>query len=178
MNALTARGIVFFSSVVLLTACAAFATSPRRVPFNEADFAAYRGTGSATVTGQLIVRSSDGETHIGSGVHVTLLPVTAYTREMVDREIGNGENLSNSDARLQQYARLVKTDGQGRFVFDHVRPGKYFVSGLAEWYFADDAQYQWACEQITVENGQPVHVQVSKNLQRPGSPTLVLWALE
>jgi len=161
---------------LLLSSCAILGV-PRRVAFNEAEFAPYRGAGSGSVAGQLVT-SSGGEVHIGSGVHVTLLPVTAYTKEMVDRIIGNGEILAPSDARLHPYVRIAKTDDGGRFVFDHVPPGEYFVTGLNEWYVGDDSQYQWACERITVGKGQKVNIQVSKNLQRPGRPTYVVWALQ
>jgi len=161
---------------LLLSSCAVLAV-PRRVPFNEAEFAPYRTPGSGTVAGQLVT-SYGGETHIGDGTHVTLLPVTSYTKEMVEREIGNGENLAGSDPRLRQYVRLLTTDGGGNFVFDHLPPGEYFVCGLNEWYVGDDAQYQWACERVTVGKGQTVRIKLSKNIQRPGSPTLVIWALE
>ena len=164
---------------LLLSSCALVAEQrvPRRVPFNEADFAAYRGAGSSTVAGQVIVKSPDGETHIGAGTEISLLPVTAYTTEMVEREIGNGEYLTPSDARFQPYARLQKTDDKGHFVFDHVRAGEYYVAAQAEWYFADDTSYQWACERIAVGAGQTVRINVSKDIHHPNSPGLVIWAL-
>jgi hypothetical protein len=161
---------------LFLSSCALI-TVPRQVPFNEAEFAPYRSPGSGIIAGQLVT-TTDGVIHIGAGVHVTLLPMTTYTKEMVDREIGHGENLAPSDARLRQYVRLVTTDSEGRFVFDHVPPGEYFVAGLNEWYFGNDAQYQWACERVTVGKGQKLDIKLSKNLQQPGSPTLVIWALE
>jgi len=148
------------------------------VAFNEAEFAPYRGAGSGSVAGQLVVTSDDGETHIGNGAHVTLLPVTSYTKEMVDREIGDGDDLASSDPRLHAYVRLVTTDGGGNFVFDHLRPGEYFVCGLGEWYVGEDEQYQWACERVTVGPDQAVRIKLSKNLQRRGRPTLVIWALQ
>ncbi|MEZ0258320.1 MAG: hypothetical protein ACAI37_23780 [Chthoniobacter sp.] len=151
---------------------------PRRVPFNEADFAAYRGAGSSTVAGQVIVKSSDGETHIGAGTTISLLPVTSYTREMVEREIGNGEYLTASDPRFQPYVHLQTTDDSGHFVFDHVRAGEYYVAALAEWSFADDTSYQWACERIAVGTGQTVRVKVSKDVHHPNSPGLVISALQ
>jgi len=69
---------------LLLSSCAALVNEPRvarRVPFNEAAFAEYRGAGSSAVAGQLIVKGPDGETHIGGGTEISLLPVTAYTKE-------------------------------------------------------------------------------------------------
>ena len=56
-------------------AFAGFIGVPRRVAFNEADFATYAGPGTASVTGQLIC-SYEGEDHPGQGAPVTLLPVT------------------------------------------------------------------------------------------------------
>ena len=145
--------------------------------FNDADFAAYRGQGTSTVAGQLVT-TSGGETYIGDGVYVTLMPVTAYTKEIIDRVIGNGENLAPSDPRFRQYIRIMKTDGQARFVFDHVPAGEYFVAGLNEWSVGDSTEYQWACERITVGKGQTVNIKLSKNLQRPGAPTMVVSPLQ
>lgn len=154
------------------------ATVPRRVAFRDAEFAPYRGSGSGMVTGQLVVVDSDGKIRVGEGAHITILPVTSYTREMVERVIGDGDNLADSDPRLKEFVRLKTTDDNGNFVFDHVRSGQYFVSGLVEWGDADNTEYQWACERVTVGNGQTVHLKVSQNLHHPDKPTMVLWALE
>jgi hypothetical protein len=171
---------------LLLSSCAVsgFVNSQRRVRFDESEFAAYRGTGSGTVTGLLAVKSSDGAEHVGNfggsmaGVHVTLIPVTAYTKEMVEREIGDGENLGASDPRFEKYVRVTKTDGNGSFVFNQIPAGDYFVSGLGEWVEYGEFKYQWACERVTVGNGQTVRIKLARNVHRPGRPTLVIWALE
>jgi len=63
-------------------------------------------------------------------------------------------------------------------VFNTVPPGDYYLTGLVEWYFGGDAQYQWACERISVEKGQTVRVRVSRDLHRPGRPYVVFWRLE
>jgi hypothetical protein len=87
---------------------------PRRVPFEESAFAGYGSAGSATVSGKLVVTSSNGTVHLADdgnaedrldGTFITLLPVAAYTREMVDRELGDGEYLAPSDPRLHKYVR-------------------------------------------------------------------------
>ena len=180
---LTVASLAF---ALLFSSCAfsGFVNSPRRVRFDESELAAYRGSGSGTVTGLLAVRSSDGAEHVGNfggsmaGVHVTLIPVTAYTKEMVEREIGNGENLGASDLRFQKYVRVTKTDPNGSFVFNEVPAGDYFVSGLGEWIEFGEFKYQWACDRVTVRDGESVRIKLARNLQRPGRPTLVIWALE
>jgi len=177
MDPIFSRLPQFLAVFALVFSSCAVIGEPRRVPFNDADFATYRGSGSGTITGQLLATSSDGETHIGDGTRITLLPVTPYTREMVDREIGLGENLLPPDSRLASYVRMVTTGPKGEFVFDHLPPGEYFIAGEVEWYFGDDAQYQWACEKVTLGKGQTAQIKVFRNLQRPGAPTLVIGTL-
>ena len=99
IHLLSARLTVGSLAVALLASCAlsGFATSQRRVPFNEAEFAAYRGSGPRQCGGAVVrhlQRWGGPRREAGQGpnsIHVTLLPVTAYTREMVEREIGDGE---------------------------------------------------------------------------------------
>jgi hypothetical protein len=117
---------LFFASCVFT----AFYRAPHQVAFNEADFASYAGSGTASVTGQLIC-SYEREDHPGQGSPVTLLPVTAYTKEMIDRELGDGLTLGPSDPRLKKYVRITRTDDQGHFAFREVPPGEYFVAGEA-----------------------------------------------
>jgi len=171
----------------LLTSCAfpGTETVPRRVAFDDSAFAGYGKAGSGTVSGKLVVTSGDGVVHAGSAnqnmmgdTAVTLLPVTAYTREMVEREIGNGDRLPSSDPRFQKYVRLAKTDANGNFAFHQVPAGDYFVSGMGEWLEMGEFKYQWACERVKVGSGQSVNIKLTHNLNHPASPLLVLSALE
>jgi hypothetical protein len=174
------------SLAVLLSSCAfsGGGNSRRRVAFDEGEFAAYRGLGSGTVSGQLAVVSSNGAEHVGNfggslaGVHVSLIPVTAYTKEMVEREIGDGVNLGRSDPRFKKYVRLTTTDGNGDFTFDQVRAGDYFVSGLGEWVAYGGFKHQWACERVRIGEGETVRIRLTRDLHRPGRPMLVIRALE
>jgi hypothetical protein len=159
----------------------------RRAPFEESEFAGYGSAGSATVSGKLVVTSSNGMVHLADdgnaedrhdGTFITLLPVAAYTREMVDRELGDGEYLAPSDPRLHKYVRLTRTDAEGNFVFKQIPAGEYFVAGQVKGNSLDDFSYLWACECIKVGKGQPVKIKLSHNPQHGSSSVLVLWTLE
>lgn len=161
--------------------------APRRVPFEESAFAGYGSAGSATVSGKLVVTSSNGRVHLAhdgneedriDGTVVTLLPVAAYTREMVDRELGAGEYLVSSDPRFHKYVRLTRTDAEGNFVFKQIPAGEYFVTGQVKGSSLDDFSYRWACERIKVGNGQSVKIKLSHNPQHGSSPVQVLWTLQ
>ena len=159
-----------------LSSCATTALQ-RQALFNEAEFASYRRPGSGVVTGQLAVAGGNGSVHVGMKDHVALFPVTAYTREIVDREIGNGEYLQASDPRFLKYVQTATTDPQGNFTFNHLAAGEYFVLGLAQWNEGDAAQYQWACETIKVGGGQTASIKLARDLHHPQRPMLVLWPL-
>ncbi len=138
----------------------------RRVPFNEADFTAYRGAGTGTVAGHLAVTDPDGELHVGTGCDIELVPVTPYTQEMVEVELGQGFFLyPSADSRFKKYARVTRSDSNGNFVFHQVPAGQYFVCGEVDWLppASEDYEVQWGLERITVGKGQTVNVTVSHN---------------
>ncbi|MBV8968695.1 MAG: hypothetical protein JO331_06475 [Verrucomicrobia bacterium] len=142
--------------------------------FNEADFATYTGPGTASVSGELIC-SHEGQNHPGQDSPVALLPVTAYTKEMIDRELGDGVTLVSYDPRLKKYVRITNTDDQGHFAFRDVPAGEYFVAGEAGRSpgGGGDDLHQWACERITVHKGQMVYLRATHNPQHGDSRSII-----
>jgi hypothetical protein len=154
--------ILLFAVTPCLTSCA----TDRRVPFNESDFAAYRGPGTGTVVGHLAVTDPDGKLHLGAHFDVEMVPVTPYTQEMVEVELGQGQLLHPpADPRFKKYARIVTADANGNFVFHQVPAGRYFVLGEVDWLLpaSEDYAVQWGLERIAVGNGQTVNIVVSHN---------------
>lgn len=168
--------ISFIALATVLSSCAVGA--PRRVPFNEAELSRYRGAGSGTISGEAVVTGLDGVTHYGIQDYVTLLPVTAYTKEMVDRTIVNAEYLAPSDPRFHPYVRRTTTHGDAKFTFDHVPPGEYFVVCLVDWPIGDVTEYQWACERVSLGKGQNLRIRLSTNLQVSKKATMLLTRFE
>ena len=174
------RPVLVLSLLLSSCAFAGFARVPRRVPFDESAFAGYGGSGSGAVAGQLIV-SYEGQSYPGEGVPITLIPLTAYTREMVERELGDGVYLTASDPRFKKYVRITNADHYGNFAFHQIPPGQYFIVGEAAWNEAgssDTYVHQWGCERVTVGKGQTVRIKVSHNPQHGNSPVQNIWTLE
>jgi len=155
---------------LFLTSCLynVFYRAPPQVAFNEAALAGYAAAGTASVTGQLIC-TYEGEDHPGQGNPVTLLPVTAYTKEMIDRELGDGVTLVPSDPRLKKYLRFTRTDDQGNFAFRQVPAGEYFIAGEATSMPPGGGDFvgQWACEQVTIHKGQKLNIRVTHDPMHP-----------
>jgi hypothetical protein len=166
MNTLAWRVAFLVAPAALLCACAA-----HQVPFNEADFARFAGTGSGAVNGTAFRVSKDNSTWIQThGAVVKLFPKTTYTDEIVERKYSNREWLSRSDARLAKYVRRTHPDNDGHFAFYHLPPGEYYVASHAKWsektgdydengvpLWNDDDQ--WLYAHVTVKNGYTTTVE-------------------
>jgi hypothetical protein len=163
-------------SSLCFSSCATTALQ-RQAAFNEAEFAHYRRPGSDSVTGQLVVTTGNGSTQVGINNHVALFPVTAYSREIIDREVGNGEYLQASDPRFLQFVRTTTTDAQGNFRFSRLPAGEYFALGLAQWNEGNAGQYQWASETVKLGAGQSAALKLAQDPHHPQRPTLVVWPL-
>ncbi|HEY3837169.1 MAG TPA: hypothetical protein VGL72_11390 [Bryobacteraceae bacterium] len=151
--------------VLLFVATSCAIPMPRHVPFNEADFAAYRGPGTGTVVGKLAVSTDEGIKE-GYSADIELIPVTPYTEEMVEVELGQGFVLMPpADSRFKKYARFAKADSHGNFVISQVPPGRYFICGEVDWLpiAAEDYDVQWGLERITMGKGQTVNITVTHN---------------
>ena len=96
--------------------------APRRVAYNEADFAGYGGSGSGQVTGRAVLG-----VRVAANTSVILMPANAYTTEIVQRSYAQREHLQEADPRLQKYQREVTSDSNGNFVFRSVPPGNYYA---------------------------------------------------
>jgi hypothetical protein len=121
-------------TTALLSACAA-----HQVPFNEADFARYGGSGTGTVDGQAFRVTADNSRSVQDHHStVKLIPANAYTDEIVQRKYANRVRLAHPDSRFAKYVRRVRADDNGHFVFRNVPAGEYYVACHAKWSYVGD----------------------------------------
>jgi hypothetical protein len=106
---------------------------PRLATFNESEFARYRGAGTSVISGQAFMKTRSGDVKYGAGNQVFLTPVTSYTNEGWERSIIKGEKLVPPDPRLQEFRRQTTADGEGRFTFESLPSGDYFVTCGIVW---------------------------------------------
>lgn len=104
-----------------------------QVPFNEADYAPYAGTGTAAITGTAAVTLKDGKTIAASSEFVFLIPGAAYSREWFEHEILAGHRIEGIDPRSLRVTRSATTDDKGRFTFSNVPPGDYYLTCAVAW---------------------------------------------
>jgi hypothetical protein len=162
---------LFFCAAVACWLVSCEVPQPRHAVFNEAVFSKTSGSGTGVVMGQAYAEMKSGLIRYTQNDTVDLVPVNAYTTEIMERRFAHGVKLSPPDPRFNRYVRVANTDSLGHFAFRGVPPGEYYVGTTVDWsdwnwgYDAEGAPYKITIQyhgpiyqRISVSNGQTVRV--------------------
>ncbi|RZL61803.1 MAG: hypothetical protein EOO93_11980 [Pedobacter sp.] len=109
-----------------------------QVPFDSLQAKSMLGLGTSSIEGLAYAKVPGqwgSKKLYATNVVVTLFPVTAYFNEWYKLR-GKLENKINSVYMSEQafrYRITVQTDEYGRFKFDKMKPGKYFLQSFASY---------------------------------------------
>jgi hypothetical protein len=142
--------------LVALVGCAANAppAAPRQVAFDSTEYVPYGRPGTGQITGQVLFQIESDQVKAGAGKAVILTPVTSYSTEWWLQEVVGGRRLRPADARVAPFQRVVTADRQGRFRFEGLPPGEYY---LASW-SASSAADQRVGERVRLEDGEQLQL--------------------
>lgn len=104
----------------------------RKVPFPEEYYAQLEKEGTSTITGQVFMTTRGGDVKYGAGRQVSLTPVNPYTTEAAQAMMG-GRVIEDADPRASEFTRNKIADGQGRFEFNNLPAGRYYVASSVYW---------------------------------------------
>lgn len=167
-------------SVIISLACIAFLcacnTSGPVAAFDPAEAAFINSKGNATIEGHAFLRDSHGKVKVreAAGEIVRLVPATAYARARFAQFYGGAKFLParslarfSTDPEYAAFTRTTKAESTGRFTFDHVAPGRYFVTTQITWQ-PNEAFFQEGgaiYEDVTVTGKEtdPINVILSGN---------------
>ena len=150
--------------IATLSSCV---TAPEpKVPFNAEDAAFIHKIGNNTIAGQAFLRRNDGVVVYAAGSNVYLIPKTPYSTERLDAIYQGGKmdtyvKPPPSPPGYEEAIRRTKADGEGRFSFDHVATGSYFITTSVVWMAGYSPQGGSIRETVTVSGGQSVNVIMS-----------------
>jgi hypothetical protein len=118
--------------VLALVGCATHVppSAPRQVPFDSTEYTPYTRPGTGRIAGQILFRTVTDEVKPGGGKKVLLSPVTSYSTEWWQQEVVGGQRLQPPDSRAMPFQRDATADREGRFRFEGLPPGEYY---LASW---------------------------------------------
>jgi len=142
------------------------------VAFDPSEAAFIRKDGRAAIEGHAFVTNSNGAVVNAAGQSVRLIPATAYARQRIAaiygaakfRQMALAPRLE-ADPDFLVYTRETKAESNGRFSFDKVAPGEYFVATQMSWkkpnnIFSEGA-LMYETVKITGAEKEPVKVIVS-----------------
>lgn len=122
----------------LLGACVQGPVTTSSFSAEEAAFIRKAGTG--VIVGHAFRTRSKGQVVNAAGEVVRLIPATTYARERFTSVFGKAKFLPHwrypseqVDPRYAEFTRTTKTAANGRFSFDKVAPGSYFISTQVIW---------------------------------------------
>jgi hypothetical protein len=118
------------------------------------------------ITGQAFLKTVGGDVKYGAGNTVALHPVTSLTTEWYDKAIVQGIPLVTGNPHTDDYRKLTTGDGEGRFEFDNLPAGDYYVTCAINWGVPSELGIVptggIAYARVTVRNGETVKAVVTR----------------
>lgn len=133
------RALQVLAIAALLTGCV------REVkidtPFNSAAAAHIHTQGPTTIAGHAFMKRWNGRAAHATGEWVYLIPATPYAEERFAKLYGDKKVMTAIDAaraettdpRYTEFMRKTKAESDGRFRFEKVAPGDYFIATRVTW---------------------------------------------
>ncbi|MHC4473645.1 MAG: hypothetical protein ACYTDY_16365 [Planctomycetota bacterium] len=114
--------------LLLLGSCRVTDPAWERVQsFKKVEYAPYAGSGDCSISGRALMNTRGGDVKVGAGRTVYLTPVTAYSKRWLRDFALQGRRLPDTDPRVKRYSRETVADGEGRFEFRDLPPGRYYL---------------------------------------------------
>jgi hypothetical protein len=132
-------------AVMLMAGCAApLPPAQMTSAFNASDVAWSRASGTATVEGRATIAAGSAASHTCAGGEAQLLPAGTYAAEMMRIVFGSDVRgyaplasspryPANIAADFKSTVRRVGCDAEGRFRFDGVPAGRWYVFSNVIW---------------------------------------------
>jgi hypothetical protein len=154
------RFIAAVSIALLAAGCVAAPNITSSFNPSEAEFINKSGLG--VITGQAFLRRNDGIVVYAAGSDVVLVPKTAYAAERMNALYRGGKfnNIvpepTTTDPLYRSMSRTVRANGEGRFRFEGLADGDYYVLTRVVWLIGSAQQGGNLMETASIRNGQSV----------------------
>lgn len=148
---------------------------PATVAFSAEEAAFIKKTGTGVITGHAFRTKPSGVVVNAAGQVVRLVPATAFARERFANFYGKGKYVPHAnypredevDPGYSEYTRTTKAEANGRFAFDKVAPGTYFLTTQVIWgeetAFTREGGSVYDSVTLTGKETEPVQVILSGN---------------
>ena len=133
---------------IALSACQSSGeTASGSVKFDPALASFINQKGKATIDGHAFLRKKNGKVVYAAGEVVRLVPVTPYSQDRFRKIYGNrkialaltASRPETADPAYETFTRQTKAESNGKFSFENVGPGRYYVS--TQLTYSDTSRY-------------------------------------
>ncbi|TDR51010.1 hypothetical protein DFP85_12061 [Halomonas ventosae] len=126
----------------------------RQVAFPAEEYAALEKSGSAVISGRLLL----GGRPVANRP-VSAAPVTTYSAEAAEQALA-GRAVEPADPRARAYTHTTRTDANGYFRLDGLPAGEFYVSGSGQ--DPSTGETRVVIRQVSLGNGQSRSVELSR----------------
>ena len=131
---------LFVLPLLALTLAGCQTTAEPAVPFDAKAAAFIHVQGKGRIDGHAFYRAETGRVIFAAGENIWLVPRTAYTDRRFqqlygDKKYAQAKWLPSAevDPEYAKHTRSTKAESNGRFTFDHVGPGEYYIATVVTW---------------------------------------------
>jgi len=131
--------------------------------FNATEAQRLTQPGANIVSGSALIRQNGGGIVTCAGLSIMLIPHTAYAAERIRAIYGNTERGSNpiqrqlqfvpDDTRYLQITRQTVCDAQGKFTFNDVADGRFYLISVINWRVGNAVQGGSLMQAVSVKDG-------------------------
>ncbi|WP_175185685.1 prealbumin-like fold domain-containing protein [Achromobacter animicus] len=134
-----------------------------RVPFSEAEHNALKKTGTGGLTGQAFLRTEGGDVKTAAGSTVYIEPATSVTKQRFEVTCKGRKALAGKqDPRADKFIRETIADAEGKFKFNDLPPGAYYLITHVRWSaptrYGLSPQGGWLMKRVDIENKKTAEV--------------------
>jgi hypothetical protein len=138
-----------------------------RIAFPASEYDALAKTGTGIVKGQAFLKTRGGDVKVAAGNEITLNPVTSYSEQWFMTGYVEKKPLTEHDPRYEEYIMTTIADGDGRFTFQNVPPGRYYLTTAIVWEVPSYGAYPSqtgarVCKVVEVANDKTVNVVLTR----------------
>lgn len=160
-------------AAALLTACVE--RKPSTVAFSTEEAAFIKKSGTGVITGHAFRTKASAVVVNAAGQVVRLIPATGFARERFANLYGNRKYIPHAaypredgvDPLYSEYTRTTKAEANGKFRFENVAPGSYYLTTQIIWgdetAFTREGGSVYDTVTLTGKETEPVHVILSGN---------------
>lgn len=126
------KKLLIAATAALLSGCVSIPKPANLPPFPQAEYEKLKLDGTEKLTGQAFLKTMGGDVKVAAGSQVVLMPKTSYTDFQFATCMGP-VRCNKEDMRAAKYEKVTIADAQGKFEFDNIAPGEYYVQTSVTW---------------------------------------------